>query len=293
LIELLVVIAIIAILAAMLLPVLAKAKCKATNLHCMNNLNQLMKAVYMYVSDNKDYYPPNPDSSYTGTPGCNWVRGDARGYMPPGTISANPDAGNPTYVKDSSSCLLAPYTGGSVSIFHCTADPRYCPYTGPDLSMLGKNIPVVRSYSMQQGIGTKGPCAGGNGAVDGPWLDGAHMHTANNPYATFGKSSDFGRIAPSDIWTLGDDDPWTINDAAMAVIAAMPDFVDYPSAMHCGRAAGFAFADGHSEIHGWKSAIFVHSSVPPRTTAQPGTQYTDWFWWAWHATRNKNNGTVP
>jgi len=102
--------------------------------------------------------------------------------------------------------------------------------------------------------------------------------------ATFGKTSQIsGLVSASDIWVFADDDPWTINDAAIAVIAAMPDFVDYPSPMHA-NACGFSFADGHSEIHKWKSNLFIHTGVPPRTTATPGPQYNDWFWWAWHAT---------
>jgi prepilin-type N-terminal cleavage/methylation domain-containing protein len=58
LIELLVVIAIIAILAAMLLPVLARAKESGRRISCLNNLKQLSLAAQMYVGDNKGFYPP-------------------------------------------------------------------------------------------------------------------------------------------------------------------------------------------------------------------------------------------
>jgi prepilin-type N-terminal cleavage/methylation domain-containing protein len=58
LIELLVVIAIIAILAAMLLPVLSRAKETAKKISCMNQMHQLGISLHMYVSENHDFYPP-------------------------------------------------------------------------------------------------------------------------------------------------------------------------------------------------------------------------------------------
>src|SRR5262249_52517223 len=162
----------------------------------------------------------------------------------------------------------------NASLFKCPFDPRVAFYSGSDPALIGQRIPVVRSISMNQGVGTKGPCAGGNAAVDGPWLTRNHGHTANSPYATFANCSDFKIVRPSDIWVLVDDDPWTINDASMAVIASSPDFVDYPSALH-DNGASFSFADGHAETHKWTSTFFVHIGIPARSPAP----LQDWFWW--------------
>ena len=87
LIELLVVIAIIAILAALLLPALAKAKAKAQRVYCMNNSGQLVKAVLMYTSDYVEWYPPNPDDGNT-QPGHNWAAGQAGGGI--GSLAPQP-----------------------------------------------------------------------------------------------------------------------------------------------------------------------------------------------------------
>src|SRR2546421_659397 len=76
LIELLVVIAIIAILAAMLLPALAKAKTQAQGIFCMNNTHQLMLSMVQYTHDFNDFFPPNPNDGNTDQY-HNWVGGHA------------------------------------------------------------------------------------------------------------------------------------------------------------------------------------------------------------------------
>src|ERR1035437_7065008 len=76
LIEQLVVIAIIAILAAMLLPALAKAKLRAQGIACLSNMKQLQLASIIYGGDNSDYLPGNPP--ITG------------GWIPNGNLISNP-----------------------------------------------------------------------------------------------------------------------------------------------------------------------------------------------------------
>jgi prepilin-type N-terminal cleavage/methylation domain-containing protein len=295
LIELLVVVAMLALGALLLASALSHTRPNVQAARCLNNMRQLMGAMAMYTHDYSELFPPNPDENFSGNPGYNWVQGFASGWMPNTSAGGSPDAGNPDLLRDPTRNLLANYIRTNISLFRCPFDPRTCPYSGSDPSQFGRIIPVVRSISMNQGVGTKGfgfgyTGSGANSAVDGPWLDGSHSHTANKPYATFGKTSDFKVARPADIWVLADDDPWTINDAAEAVIAAMPDLVNYPSVMN-NNATAFAFADAHAEIHKWN--LFIHTGIPPRTTANPGLQYKDWFWWAWHATRSVVTGTVP
>ena len=244
LIELLVVIAIIAILAGLLLPALAKAKTKAQAIQCMNNGKQMMLATHLYAGDFNELLPPNPDDGNT-TPGYNWCPGQAgRG---------GGDEFNSDILRDPITSLLVPFIGKNVGIFKCPADLRTGRSTARSTS--GQVVPAARTFSMNQAVGTDPYTARCRLSVNGPWLDGTHNHSRNcsggNCFQVYGKTSSFAKPGPAQIFVYLDEDARSLNDAGFAVTMVENKLLDAPATYHNG-ACGFAFADGHSEIHKWK-----------------------------------------
>lgn len=280
LVELLAVLTVLALLALTLLPARAGTRTKSQSIVCVNNLKQLMGAVTMYTHDYHDFLPPNPDDGNT-IPGHYWCPGNAG-------IKGGQEF-NPDILKDPSRCLITPYLRGEVNVFHCPADSRTGTYQGTDPTNVGRVVPAARSVSLNGGVGTicscfdqgSGHCGKPTLSVNGPWLDGNHGQHRNAPYATFGRTTDFSRVGPAQIFTLLDENPWSLNDGSFAVIAAMPAWVDWPGTYH-ENGGGFAFADGHAEIHQWQTGSFLLNGPAYRGTTVASNP--DWQWEWTHAT---------
>jgi prepilin-type N-terminal cleavage/methylation domain-containing protein/prepilin-type processing-associated H-X9-DG protein len=290
LIELLVVIAIIGILAALLLPALSRAKQKAQGVVCLNDGKQLMTAMLLYTADNHEFFPPNPDGGITD-PGYNWCAGEVD--------SGSPDEFNPDLIKNPATSLLINYLGGNIAVFRCLADTRAGLYQGTDNpALIGHTISAARTFSMNNAVGTIDPGYEADGpgpgsphsgvadlSVNGPWLNNQDTHGRNSPWRTFGKASDPGAPGPSRLWVLVDEDVRSINDAAFCFGMEQPGWIDAPGTAHNGG-CGFAFADGHSEIHRWLGRPFDHGAI----TVPSGHQ--DWLWMR-ERTSADTTGTMP
>jgi prepilin-type N-terminal cleavage/methylation domain-containing protein/prepilin-type processing-associated H-X9-DG protein len=233
LIELLVVIAIIAILAALLLPTLAKAKLQAQGVQCLSNNRQLILAWRMYTDDSAGFFPPNVPGQTQVDP--NWCKGWVD-FLPNDT-----DNTNYGLLVNSSVAVLGPYSK-NYQIYKCPADKSLA-------TINGVSYPRVRSVSMSQAVGCDQ--YGGAGNEVGVWTPSV----ANGGiYTQFIRESDFGALSASMLWVFVDEHPDSINDVGLGfqMPTSMADtaWVDDPADYH-DFACGFGFADGHAEIHKW------------------------------------------
>ena len=223
LIELLVVIAIIAILAALLLPALSKAKQRGQGIVCMGNLKQLQLAWNMYCEDNNNKIPQNIASdtgkltengldpmAQPGAPNACWVLGQS---------DAAPQFTNDLLLSHG---LIYPYLN-SVKIFKCPAD---------------LSSPRNRNYSMN--------C----------WMDG--INPWNTVCVNFIKTSDVSaNMSMTMAFVFLDENPATINDGYWAADPSKPTmWVDSPAHYH-NNGSNLSFADGHCESRKWTDSAVL------------------------------------
>ena len=253
LIELLVVIAIIAILASLLLPALSKTKGRAQTIFCVNNSHQLLTAWMMYAQDQNDRLVFNyPD----GDPG-GWVEGKlCWGGV---TLPDNTNAAKLTRA------LLGSYTAQQIRIYRCPADHS---------RGVGQTIERVRSVSMNAFVGDPGPARPPPDYIFSGWRQFIKLTDIRNP---------------TGIFVFLEEHPDSINDGWFVYCTTkkppeVSEWSDLPASYH-NRAGIFSFADGHAEVHKWKSTSTLKPSMmngmggrPVAVPSKPVAEQQDITW---------------
>jgi len=277
LIELLVVIAIIAILAALLLPALARAKERAHAILCLNNTRQLTLGWHLYADDFDGLLPYNLVMTGPLRTNLNWVNNVM-------TWDLSSDNINTATLTEAS---LGPFVSKATAIYHCPSDHAL---SAPQ-SAAGWDQ-RIRSYSMNAMVGNAGDVS-------------ANGFNINNPdYIQFFKITQIPQ--PSEIFIFLDEHPDTIDDgyflnkateyASSSAYGGGPDnsndaeWLDLPATYH-NNATAFSFADGHSELHRWlvPSTIRpVQPNVPYYPVDVSADQRTDFDWILSHMSVDHN-----
>ncbi len=240
LIELLVVIALIAILAALLLPALNRARARAQGFQSVNNTRQLALAWMLYSDDHAGrlaYNLGGPAGGKAAAPKTklNWVNNN---------LDWEANNSDNTNTASLTEAALGPYASRVTSIYRCPAD-RVLSQVQQQAGWTAR----VRSYSMNAMIGDAGELT-------------EYGFNQNNPnYVQFFRITDIP--LPSEIFVFVEEHPDSINDGYFINQFYVHHWIDLPASDHNG-AAPFAFADGHAQLRRWVDAS---TKQPPRPGA--------------------------
>lgn len=221
LIELLVVIAIIAILAALLLPSLSKAKAKAYQVQCIGNLRQLALTAQLYSDDNAGVLVPNGEG-HAGYGIKLWVLGAE--HITPEYFT------NHAYLFDPQYALFANYLK--------TPGVYKCPSDRAEPSSAGVTYVKLRSYSLNCYFNWQTP----------------ENSVFSSNRVTFRKQSDLARYDASKYFTFVDGAPLNVCLPAFQLYTGSSGWLYHrPSAEH-NNAGTFTYADGHVAAKRWQDS---------------------------------------